>query len=176
MVELSHHRFPSIGSILLSSLSPTSSTSTAPTLGPLTLPTFYTEGRSSLPDLDRGPFLTARAYFLACAQRELDSARALFTQGASEDYLRDLQEGQLQVERSVGLIVDLIKRCQGLDEDDAELGAFTLDMHEVALKNIYVDEETQSKIVRTLTFPSYSSPQTNVLMRLRFASPTGNRP
>lgn len=165
MVELSHHTFPSIGSLLLERTNPpadspidatatvTASAQTPP-LGPLTLPSFYTQGRSSLLSLSRGPFPTARSYFQACAQRELDSARALFTQGASEEYLRDLEEGQLLVERSVGLIGELIKRCEGLDEDDRELGAFVLDWHEVGLKSLWVDEVDREKIVRsTVTFP-----------------------
>ncbi|THH12295.1 hypothetical protein EW146_g7751 [Bondarzewia mesenterica] len=166
MLELSHHNFSSIGSLFFPHLPPTLPASPclssdgvmfpsvpSTVLGPLTHSSFYIDGRASLP-LDRGPFPTARAYFFACAQRELDCARALFTQGASEAYLRDLEEGQLQVERSVGLMHDLIRRCRGLDDEDPDLARFSLDMHELGLKSVIVSKEDPSKIVSIIDWQS----------------------
>ncbi|TFY67192.1 hypothetical protein EVG20_g4034 [Dentipellis fragilis] len=159
MLELAHHTFSSIGSLLLESSpspSPPAAASDAPSgisfpslspprIGPLVDPIFYVDGRASLP-LDRGPFPTARAYFRACAQRELDCARAMFTQGASAEYQRELEGGQLQVERSVGLMTDLIGRCAGLDEDDKALAPFAIDLHGLALKSVFVSETDPTQI------------------------------
>ncbi|TFK49954.1 hypothetical protein OE88DRAFT_1661401 [Heliocybe sulcata] len=60
------------------------------TLGPVARPIFYLDGRAHL-DLDRGPFNTAKAYYLACAQRELDSSRVMFSQDTSADYQRSVE-------------------------------------------------------------------------------------
>ncbi|KAI0064973.1 hypothetical protein BV25DRAFT_1914121 [Artomyces pyxidatus] len=142
ILEVSEHTFPALGSIVLP---PASGSPALPPLGPLTHPSFYIDGRAALP-LARGPFRTAREYFLACAQRELDCTRALFTQGAPPGYQRELEESQLQVERSVGLLSDLAQRCAGLDGDDAPLARFALDLHDIGLKNILVSADDPTQI------------------------------
>lgn len=71
----------------------------------------------------------------------------------------------LRVERAVGLILELIGRCGGLDGDgDGEEGKegdgmFTLDLHEVGLRSLWVDEG--NKIVSSL-----ASSLTNTLIRI----------
>lgn len=80
MAQLSHLSFPAICSIALPPL-PTEPPSLALLpLCPLTHRCFYVEGRTALL-IDRGPFPTVRAYFLACAERERATTRALFAQG-----------------------------------------------------------------------------------------------
>ncbi|KAI0038546.1 hypothetical protein FA95DRAFT_1206179 [Auriscalpium vulgare] len=166
VLEVSRFTFPAIGSLKLTSpnalssppASPTTpmASSSLPPIGPLAHPAFYIDGRASLP-LARGPFDTVREYFDACAQRELDSTRALFTQGAPPGYQREFEEAQLQVERSVGLLSDLIKRCDGLDADDKALSRFSLDLHELGLKNIVVSEEDPTKIVSIVDWQSITT-------------------
>jgi hypothetical protein len=159
MLEASRHSFPAIGSIALSqpaaaaaaapSLAPTDP-ATVPPLGPLTHPCFYVDGRNSLA-LDRGPFPTARAYFLACAERERAATRALFASGGSAagaDYQALLTDTHALVERAVALLVELVRRCDGLDGADAELARYALDLHELGPKNIIVAPEEPTRIVR----------------------------
>ncbi|KAI0359829.1 hypothetical protein OH77DRAFT_871121 [Trametes cingulata] len=136
MVELFQHRFDKIGSL----------TEETGTIGPVVSKPFYEEGRSRLA-LDRGPFNTARAYYLACAQRELDACRMLFAQDAPPSYQRDLEESRLTVERITGLLCDLTNRCRGLDDDDPALASFSLDIHDIALKNIFVSPENPTEIL-----------------------------
>ena len=157
MLEASRHSFPAIGSIALtqhaaadtSSPSPTDS-ATAPPLGPLTHPCFYVDGRNSL-SIDRGPFPTARAYFLACAERERAATRALFASGggaAGAEYQALLADSHALVERTVALLVELVRRCEGLDGADVELARYALDLHELGPKNIIVAREDPTRIVR----------------------------
>jgi hypothetical protein len=159
MLELSHLSFPAIGSIVLprsadpsipSSSPPSPSTPLAlPPLGPLTHPCFYIDGRTAL-SIDRGPFPTASAYFLACAERERAATQALFTQGApaGPEYQALLAETQATVERAVTLLIELVRRCEGLDGADPELGRYAIDLHELGLKNIIVARDDPTRIVR----------------------------
>lgn len=156
MVELSHLNFPAIGSIVLpqpcdspSTPSPVPSSPALPPLGPLMHPCFYIEGRTAL-TIDRGPFATARAYFLACAERERAATRALFPQGtpAGAEYQALLAETQDIVERAVTLLIELVRRCEGLDSADPELARYALDLHELGLKNIIVAPNDPTRIVR----------------------------
>ena len=157
MLEASRHSFPAIGSIALpqhaatdaSSPSPTDP-ATVPPLGPLTHPCFYVDGRNSL-SIDRGPFPTARAYFLACAERERAATRALFASGggaAGAEYQALLADSHALVERTVALLVELVRRCEGLDGADVELARYALDLHELGPKNIIVAREDPTRIVR----------------------------
>ncbi|KAN0107531.1 hypothetical protein V8E52_010049 [Russula decolorans] len=164
MVELSHLNFPAIGSIVLpqpcdppSTPSPVSSPQTLPPLGPLMHPCFYIEGRTAL-SIDRGPFATARAYFLACAERERAATRALFPQGApaGAEYQALLAETQGIVERAVTLLIELVRRCEGLDSADPELARYALDLHELGLKNIIVASNDPTRIVALVDWQSAS--------------------
>lgn len=164
-LALTQHRFSTVGSLTLSP-SPSSSRSPSPShtdshfsVGPIVRPLFYTDGRAKLP-LDRGPFPSVTAYVLACAQRELDCARMLGAQASSEEYRREVEEGRLGVERSMGLLVDLVERTGVLDSDlDLEgallgcgsEGQFTLGFPELDGKRVYVDPGDPSKIVRSLS-------------------------
>jgi hypothetical protein len=157
MLEASRHSFPTIGSIALpqpaaaaAASPPATDPTSIPPLGPLTHPCFYVDGRNSL-TLDRGPFPTARAYFLACAERERAATRALFASGggaAGADYQALLTDTHALVERAVALLVELVRRCDGLDGADAELARYTLDLHELGPKNIIVAPEEPTRIVR----------------------------
>src|SRR5712671_1185225 len=156
MVEVSHLTFPAIGSIVLpqpgdssAPPSPVSSSPAVPPLGPLTHPCFYVEGRTALL-IDRGPFPTARAYFLACAERERAATRALLPQGApaGADYQVLLAETQAVVESAVTLLIELVRRCDGLDSADPELARYALDLHELGPKNIIVASDDPTRIVR----------------------------
>jgi len=115
-------------------------------------PCFYIEGRTTL-SIDRGPFPTARAYFLACAERERAATRALFPQGApaGAEYQALLAETQGIVERAVTLLIELVRRCEGLDSADPELARYALDLHELGLKNIIVASDDPTRIVRSLS-------------------------
>ena len=157
MVELSHLNFPAIGSIVLpqpcdppSTPSPVSPSQALPPLGLLMHPCFYIEGRTAL-SIDRGPFATARAYFLACAERERAATRALFPQGApaGAEYQALLAETRDIVERAVTLLIELVRRCEGLDNTDPELARYALDLHELGLKNIIVASNDPTCIVRS---------------------------
>jgi len=140
MLELfQHHRLPKLGSL-------TRHDDSEPVIGPIIGRPFIADGRAKLP-LDRGPFSAARSYYLACAQRENDASRALFVQDSSlPSYQRNLEEVQLQVQRCVGLFYDLVTHCPGLDDDDPEMAPFSLDIHDIGLKNILVSSEDHSKI------------------------------
>ncbi|KAI0322747.1 hypothetical protein OF83DRAFT_1048505 [Amylostereum chailletii] len=138
ILELSNHTFPAIGT------KPPSSTNTpAYPLGPLAHPSSYTDGRAALP-LSRGPFPSTHAYLLACAQRERDAARALFTQGASDAYQRELEDAQLRVERAAGLLCELVRGCPGLEDQG---NVFRLDVHEIGLKSVLVSEHEPAHIL-----------------------------
>lgn len=139
MLDIFHRRFDKIGSL----------TDESGGIGPISSKLFYEEGRSKL-SLDRGPFTTARAYYLACAQRELDACRMLFAQDAPPSYQRDLEDSRMTVERIAGMLCDLTNRCHGLDDDDPEMAPFSLDIHEIALKDIFVSPGNPTNIVRTL--------------------------
>ncbi|RDX57262.1 hypothetical protein OH76DRAFT_1395054 [Lentinus brumalis] len=139
MVELSKLRFEAIGSLRTDGKNDFR-------IGPVVMKPFYVDGRSKL-SLDRGPFASARGYYRACAQRELDSSRMLFVQGAPESYQQGLEESRLTVERITGLLCDLTDRCEGLDDDDPEMAPFSLDIHEIALKNIFVSPENPTNIL-----------------------------
>jgi len=161
MIELSRISFPEIGSIVLPKpCDPTPSPSPSsppalPSLGPLTHPCFYVEGRAAL-SIDRGPFPTVRAYFLACAERERAATRALFPQGApaGAEYQALLAETQSIVERAVTLLIELVRRCEGLDSADPELARYALDLHELGPKNIIVAPDDPTRIVRRPVLPS----------------------
>ena len=145
MIELFEHRFNAIGSLRQDWETQDYH------VGPLAMKQFYADGRHKL-TLDRGPFSAAKTYYRACVQRELDSSRMLFVQDAPPSYQQDLEDSRLTVERIAGLLCDLINQCQGLDEDDPEMAPFSLDIHEIGLKNIIVSPENPTNIVRALTF------------------------
>ena len=158
MLEASRLSFPAIGSIVLPQSPAPASTSPPPTgpaavppLGPLTHPCFYVDGRNALA-LDRGPFPTARAYFLACADRERAATRELFTSvagaPAGAEYQALLADTLALVERAVALLIELVRRCDGLDGADAELARYALDLHELGPKNIIVAPDEPTRIVR----------------------------
>ncbi|KAI9512064.1 hypothetical protein F5148DRAFT_1165954 [Russula earlei] len=163
MVDLSHVSFPAIGSIVLpqphdpSAPSQPPSSPDLPPLGPLTHPCFYIEGRTAL-SIDRGPFPTARAYFLACAERERAATRALFTQGApaGAEYQALLAETQAIVERAVTLLIELVRRCDGLDSADPELARYALDLHELGPKNVIVAPDDPTRILALIDWQSAS--------------------
>ncbi len=115
-------------------------------VGSLISPPFYIDGRAEHP-LDRGPFASAKAYFSACAQRELDCARFVFSQDTSAGYQRKVEEERVNVERSMSLFQRLIDRCEGLDDLDPDLAPFSLDIHSLSLKAITVSETDNSQIV-----------------------------
>ncbi|KAF7794800.1 hypothetical protein EIP86_005942 [Pleurotus ostreatoroseus] len=169
MVELSGHRFASIGSLSLSpSLdagpdpspgSPSVDRPASYTVCPLVRRPFLADGRAPLA-LDRGPFPSARAYYRACAQRELACARTLDvdSEGAAlPSYRQSLEANRRLVERCAELLEVLVDRCEGLAEDadegialsdvDEQRACFSLDMHDIGLKNILVDPNEHSKIV-----------------------------
>ncbi|KAH9994854.1 hypothetical protein BJV77DRAFT_943286, partial [Russula vinacea] len=126
-------------------------------LGALTHPCFYVEGRIAL-SVDRDPIPTARAYFLACAERERAATRALFTQGApaGAEYQTLLAETQAIVERAVTLLIELVQRCEGLDNADPELARYALDLHELGLKNIVVAPDDPTRILALVDWQSAS--------------------
>ena len=141
MVDMSTHLFKAIGSLSFDGAG-------GHRIGPVVTKPFYADGRSKL-TLDRGPFESAKAYYRSCALRELDSAKTLFAQDAPESYQHQFEDTRLMVERITGLMCDLTNRCEGLDDDDPEMAHFSLDIHEIGLKNIYVSSEDHSNIVRT---------------------------
>ena len=79
------------------------------------------EGRITL-SIDHGPFPTACAYFQACAECEHAATHALFTHGApaGAEYQALLAEMQGIVEHAVMLLIELVRRCKGLDRADPE--------------------------------------------------------
>ncbi|KAH9037852.1 hypothetical protein EDB85DRAFT_563484 [Lactarius pseudohatsudake] len=160
MLEASRLSFPTIGSILLpQSPGPATDPAAVPPLGPLTHPCFYVDGRNALA-LDRGPFPTARAYFLACAERERAATRALFTSGAGApagaEYQALLADSHALVERAVTLLIELVRRCEGLDGADAELARYALDLHELGPKNVIVAPDEPTRILAVVDWQSAS--------------------
>ncbi|OBZ72085.1 hypothetical protein A0H81_07592 [Grifola frondosa] len=137
-LEIFKHRFDAIGSLFMDEAGDYR-------VGPLARRPFYVDGRAKLA-LDRGPFRTAKAYYTACAQREMDCSRVLFVQDAPPTYQRDLEDTRLTVERIVGLMCDLTDQCQGLDDGDPEVAPFSLDIHDIGLKDIYVSSANRSQI------------------------------
>ncbi|KAI9440028.1 hypothetical protein H4582DRAFT_1569176 [Lactarius indigo] len=156
MLEASRLSFPAIGSIILPQSS-AADPAAVPPLGPLTHPCFYVDGRNAL-SLDRGPFPTARAYFLACAERERAATRALFTSGApaGAEYQALLADTHALVERAVTLLIELVRRCEGLDGADAELARYALDLHELGPKNIIVAPDEPTRILAVVDWQSAS--------------------
>jgi hypothetical protein len=144
-IELFNLRFDSIGSLR------EVGGSAGFEVGPISTDIFNVDGRAKLAMLDRGPWKTVKEYFLACAQRELDCLRVLFTQDASEQYKKILEENQVRVERSMSLLIDIVNKCQGLDDDDSEFAPFALDTQAFEPESIYVSPGDPSKIVRRST-------------------------
>lgn len=140
--KLFYHRFSVIGSLC-------PDTQDGYIVGPLISRRFFVEGRGKL-KLDRGPFSTVRDYLLACTQREIDCARILVEQNASAEssrYNRDVEDCRLQVESSMAMLTDLIVRCKDIDSGDPELAEFSLDIHELSMKNFIVSDQDHSKVV-----------------------------
>lgn len=145
-IRLFRHRFESIGSLYANS-------EDGFMVGRIVKPSFFSEGRAHLP-IDRGPFTTAKDYLLACAQREIDCARMLISQDASVAYQRDVEDCRLQVEQIMSLMADLIEKCKGLDDDDPELAPFSLDFHQLGLKNFVISESVPRRFVsRLVSYP-----------------------
>lgn len=132
-------------------------------IGPITADPFCAGARASM-DMDRGPWststeyetpartssatkLTLLRYFFACAQRELDLARSLDGPGTSAEYQGMLDREKQAVERSMDLLVEIVIRCNCLDEDDPELAPFAIDLDDFGPRNIFVDPEQPSEIV-----------------------------
>src|SRR5258708_30445676 len=86
ILDLYHLRFDKIGS-----LHSTEDQNTV-TVGPISTDVWNVDGRARIEEIDRGPWLTARDYFKACAQRELECLKPLLTQEASEGYKRTVEE------------------------------------------------------------------------------------
>src|SRR5258707_15853562 len=57
-------------------------------------------------------------------------------------------ETQSIVERAVMLLIELVRRCEGLDSADPELARYALDLHELGPKNIIVVPDDPTNIVR----------------------------
>jgi len=153
MMELFTHTFDKIGSLY-----PIEGEPAAVKMGPVTQPLFYIEGRSEYP-LDRGPFSSAKDYISGCAQRELDSSRFMFSQDTSKEYQMRLQEEKDNVERSMHLFEQLIQTCPGLDSGDPDMAPFTLDVHNLPMRNIIVDSEDYARIVSVEFVPLTTLPR-----------------
>ena len=84
-------------------------------------------------------------------QRKRAATRALFTQGApaGAEYQTLLAETQAIVECAVTLLIELVRRCEGLDNADPELARYALDLHELGLKNIIIAPDDPTRIVRS---------------------------
>ncbi|KZV88892.1 hypothetical protein EXIGLDRAFT_838888 [Exidia glandulosa HHB12029] len=150
MVELDNLPLSAIGSLFPSD-------SAAPKVGQLLHLPFYASGRATLP-IDRGPFASSRDYFLACAQREIDSSRALFTQGqTSVDYQQQVEDGRMQAERAAALVMNIVERCDELEEDDVEMDRFALDIHTLPMKSFIVDPSDPTRIVAITDWHKVSS-------------------
>ena len=143
-MELFTHSFDKIGSLY-----PIEGQPGAVQVGPVAQSLFYIDGRAEYP-LDRGPFSSAKDYLSGCAQRELDSSRFMFSQDTSKEYQMRLQEEKDNVERSMHLFEQLIHQCPGLDDGDPEMAPFTLDVHNLTMRNIIVDPEDHARIVSHL--------------------------
>ena len=108
--------------------------------------------------IDRGPFPTAHTYFQACAECEHAVTHALFTYGApaGAEYQALLTEMQGIVEHAITLLIELIRRCEGLDSTDPELAWYVLDLQKLGLKNIIIvpNDPTCIMSFRSLSLPS----------------------
>lgn len=145
-IELFKHRFAAVGSLYSSHSASASPQELEYHVGAVSRPPFYVDGRDKL-QIDRGPFSTARAYFIACAQREIDCARTQSTQDTSDMYQRDVEAARFTVERTMALMFKAIEGCKGLDDEDPELKEFSLSLVDLDLSKIYVSPEEPSKIV-----------------------------
>lgn len=148
ILDLYHLRFDKIGSLHLSTDQNTV------TVGPISTDVWNIDGRARIEDIDRGPWSTARDYFKACAQRELDCLKPLLTQEASEGYKRTVEENRAQVEYSMWLMTRIIGDCEGLDDDDPSFAPFAVDSRAFEPETIFVSREDFSKIV-SRHYPSY---------------------
>jgi len=153
MMELFTHSFDKIGSLY-----PVEGNPGAVQLGPVAQSLFYIDGRAEYP-LDRGPFSSAKDYLSGCAQRELDSSRFMFSQDTSKEYQMRLQEEKDNVERSMHLFEQLIHQCPGLDGGDPEMAPFTLDVHNLTMRNIIVDPEDHARIISVEFVPLTTLPR-----------------
>lgn len=159
--RLSQHRFSAIGSVYADS-------EDGYFIGPIVSPRYFTEGRAEI-RLNRGPFTRTREYLLACTHREIESARALVAQGessSSDEYRMESEQCSSEVESTMKLMTELIQKCDGLDSDDPELSAFSIDMHELELKDFVVSEGDPTKIVSgtiTNTFEAEAEEKTHRL-------------
>ncbi|KAH7102746.1 hypothetical protein BKA62DRAFT_617059 [Auriculariales sp. MPI-PUGE-AT-0066] len=137
-------RLPKIGSLVTGT-----DVHGTPNIGPLLHLPFFQHGRAAMPQLDRGPWASGHEYRLACAQRELECARALFTQGLelSESYRRSVEDGQLRAERAAALVTGIAEAVKDMDEKDPELACFALDLHELGLRNILVDAYDPTRVL-----------------------------
>jgi len=145
--ELAHAdlKLPKLGSII-----PGTDPYGVPNVGPLLHLPFHARGRTAMPQLDCGPWDCAHDYRMACAQRELECARALFTQGVdlSESYRREVENGRFRAEQSAALVMGIADHVKTLDEKDIELARFALDIHELGPRNVIVDAYDATRVVR----------------------------
>jgi len=146
-MEVFNQRFDSIGGIYAGADTPGDAI-----VGSIINPPFYIDGRADYP-LDRGPWPSAKAYLHACAQRELDCSRFMFNQDTSAGYQTKVEEAKFAVERSMSLFQRLVDNCEGLDELDPDFAPFSLDIHELALRDLTVDNDDHSTIVSHCLFP-----------------------
>ncbi|KAI5122770.1 hypothetical protein M0805_009852 [Coniferiporia weirii] len=147
--KLFRHRFSAIGSLYANS-------EDGYIVGPIVSPRFFTEGRAQV-RLDRGPFTSAKDYLLSCTQREIDCMRTLLAQDASMGYQRDLEDCRLQVDQTMSLMTNLIQKCKGLDDSDHELAPFSLDFHEMSIKNFILSESDPTRIVAVTGWSSIAT-------------------
>ncbi|KAH9068351.1 hypothetical protein EDB83DRAFT_2518706 [Lactarius deliciosus] len=95
----------------------------------------HAKGKADYAQKDDKAFQTARAYFLACAERKRAATRALFTSG-------------------VGALAGT--ECEGLDGADAELARYALDLHELGPKNVIVAPDEPTRILAVVDWQSAS--------------------
>lgn len=69
-------------------------------------------------------------------------------QDVSDNYQRDVEDARFTVERSMVLLLNAIRGCRGLDDEDPELEPFSLSLADLNLSKIYVSAEDPSHIVR----------------------------
>ncbi|KAH9994889.1 hypothetical protein BJV77DRAFT_1066603 [Russula vinacea] len=142
MVELSHLSFPAIGSIALPPQPCDPPSSALPPLGPLTHPCFYVEAAPR-----------SRSTAAHSPQRAHTSSLGA---PAGAEYQALLAETQAIVERAVTLLIELVRRCEGLDSADPELARYALDLHELGLKNIIVAPDDPTRILALVDWQSAS--------------------
>jgi hypothetical protein len=70
------------------------------------------------------------------------------------------------------VLIELVRRCEGLDSADPELARYALDLHELGPKNIIVAPDDPTRIVRSaFSFPSnHFSPFLSLLFLLSWQS------